>query len=344
MVSAHVVEATLSLTLYSACSIGMTILNKLVMSTYGLDHPLGLLALQNGGALVIAVVGKRCGWLEYPAFDANVARKWLPLTVLFVAMLFTSMKSLKLMSVAVQTILKSLATVFIVIGDAYFFGKRVTPMMGFSFLLMILGSYIGTAADGWVTAAGLVWTFANIATTVAYVLYMKTLLGDVTKDIGRYGPVFYSNFMSLPFLILPALPSLPAMSASIAALSGPGILCLVLSIVVGAVMSFSAFWCMNLTSPTTYSVVGTLNRIPLAILGIFIFHQTPSLDGILGICCAMTGGIVYTYVNLPGPSRPSLTSPTQTPAMTPAPNPNPPPSIDDVPLRNNSFEGEKYQR
>jgi GDP-mannose transporter len=215
-------------------------------------------------------------------------------------MLITSMKSLKLMSVAVQTILKNLATILTVLGDGYFFGKKLTlPMFG-AFGLMILGSYVGTSADAWVTPEGLFWTFANIFFTVAYVLYMKLLLGDVSKELGRYGPVYYNNLLSLPFLVVPALPSLPAFGAAIVELPFAGSMCLLVTIFIGTVMSFCVFWCMNMTSPTTYSVVGSLNKIPLTLLGIFVFSHTPSFNGAIGILFALSGGMVYTYISLPG--------------------------------------------
>jgi GDP-mannose transporter len=294
-------EPALSIAAYSVCSVSMILVNKLVMDTYGIDHPMGLLFLQNLCALLIVAAAKHFGYVAYPDFDVQVVRKWLPLTVLFVLMLFTSLKSLKLMSVAVQTILKNLATILTAYGDHRIFGKELTrPMVG-AFGLMVVGSVLGTSSDAWVTGWGLFWTFANVFATVAYVLYMKTLLGSVSQEIGRYGPVFYSNLLSLPFFFVPSAVTLPALLRDIAAAPAGAKACVFLMFSTGGLMTFAVFWCMRVTSPTTYSVVGSLNKIPLALLGMVIFKHMPSAVGAVGICAALSGGMLYTYLNLPRP-------------------------------------------
>lgn len=295
----HHAEVVASIVCYSACSISLIILNKLVIATYKINYPMGLLFLQNACAFILVALCKASGLIHYPAFDWRVVKKWLPLTVLFVMMLYTSMKSLELMSVAVQTILKNLAMVLTALGDFYFFEKKLSGGMFGSFVMMALGSYIGSAGDPWVTPLGLFWTFANIFFTVAYVLYMKVLLGAVSKEIGRYGPVYYNNLLSLPFLLPASLTSLPDLMSEIAAAPMGAIVCLVLMVVAGSVMTFATFWCMRVSSPTTYSVTGALNKIPLALLGIVIFSHVPTATGWVGISIALSGGLVYTYLNLP---------------------------------------------
>merc|ERR1719502_406006 len=82
--------------------------------------------------------------------------------------------------------------------------------------------------------------------------------------------------------------------------------CLFFMVLVGSVMTFATFWCMKVTSPTTYSVTGALNKIPLAFFGIFIFGHWPTAVGALGICFALAGGMLYTYLNLPKPKPPVI--------------------------------------
>lgn len=292
-------EVFASILCYSTCSISLILLNKLVIGTYGLNYPMGLLFLQNLCAFLLVVACKSLGLISYPAFDMRVVKKWIPLTILFVMMLWTSMKSLQLMSVAVQTILKNLAMILTALGDFYFFDKKLTAGMFGAFAMMAVGSYVGSAGDPWVTAAGLFWTFANIVFTVGYVLYMKVLLGHVSKEIGRYGPVFYNNLLSLPFLLPASLTSLPDLLADIGAAPTGALFCLFFMVLAGSVMTFATFWCMRVTSPTTYSVTGSLNKIPLALLGIIIFNHVPTPLGWIGIAIAFSGGFVYTYLNLP---------------------------------------------
>jgi GDP-mannose transporter len=296
------VEISAAIILSSCCSISLTLLNKLVLDTYKLDYPWGLLFVQNVSALLLVVIAKQLGLVQYPKLDVRVVKKWMPLTILFVAMLYTSMKSIHDMSVAVMTILKNLATIITAFGDAYLFGHKLTPGMIASFLIMFAGAYFGSSTDRWVTPWGLFWTFSNVASTVAYVLYMKVLLVNVSAEIGKYGPVFYNNLLSLPFLMLPSAPTFPALVEEVFAAPAKVQVALGVMIVIGSIMTFATFWCMRVTSPTTYSVVGTLNKIPLLLVGIVLFDQAPTMLGTVGIGCALAGGALYTYLNLPSRS------------------------------------------
>eukprot|EP00742_Colponemidia_sp_Colp-10_P023215 GILJ01027609.1.p1 GENE.GILJ01027609.1~~GILJ01027609.1.p1 ORF type:complete len:167 (+),score=22.65 GILJ01027609.1:50-502(+) len=140
---------------------------------------------------------------------------------------------------------------------------------------------------------------------------MKVLLGHVSKEIGRYGPVYYNNLLSLPFLFPASLTSLPGLFGEITAAPAGAIVCLLLMVVAGSVMTFATFWCMRISSPTTYSVTGALNKIPLAVLGIVIFNQVPTMLGWTGISIALSGGLLYTYLNLPKAAAPVVTSPVE---------------------------------
>lgn len=54
------------------------------------------------------------------------------------------------------------------------------------------------------------------------------------------------------------------------------------------------------------SIVGSLNKIPVSILGAFLFNQIPSHFGILGIIIGLSGGLVYTFVKIEEQSKHSL--------------------------------------
>lgn len=296
--SHNMMETGFSVVLYSFCSVSMILVNKLVMNTYDMNYPFAILMLQTGGALFLVAMAKMGRFVEYPSFSMDVAKKWLPLTLLFVTMLFTSMKSLGTMSVAAQTILKNLAVVFTALGDKFLYGKAQTPSVYFSFALMIFGSYLGAKGDQWVTAWGLFWTFLNIVSTFSYTLYMKAVLGAVSSSIGRYGPVFYNNLLCLPFFFIMGFGEISPFIAAIGEASAAGKMVLIFSVVVSSFMTFSVFWCMSITSPTTMSVVGSLNKIPLTFLGILIFNQYPNSTGYFGIFVALSAGFLYTYLNI----------------------------------------------
>jgi len=61
-------------------------------------------------------------------------------------------------------------------------------------------------------------------------------------------------------------------------------------------ISFASFWTVRSTSPTTYSVVGSLNKIPLTVLGVVVFKTKLNLLGGVSIMIGLSGGIVYSLV------------------------------------------------
>ena len=59
-------------------------------------------------------------------FDPKVAREWLPVNLLFCAMLMTGFLSLKALAVPMVTIFKNLTNVVILAGDWYFHGASIS--------------------------------------------------------------------------------------------------------------------------------------------------------------------------------------------------------------------------
>lgn len=80
---------------YSACSIGMVLLNKAVLSTFGYDHHMVLLLFQNSVTFGLVLIQAKLGYTEMPQFDKTKAKAWFPVNLLFLAMLFTSFGSLQ---------------------------------------------------------------------------------------------------------------------------------------------------------------------------------------------------------------------------------------------------------
>jgi hypothetical protein len=75
----------------------------------------------------------------------------------------------------------------------------------------------------------------------------------------------------------------------------------------GFLISVCSFWAIKTTSATTYSIVGTLNKIPLTIIGFLFFGAPTNLTGTISIAIGsnltlkhlislgLGGGILYTW-------------------------------------------------
>ena len=149
------------------------------------------------------------GIITYRDFSTDEAKKWFPISLLLIGMIYTSTKALQFLSIPVYTIFKNLTIILIAYGEVLWFGGSVTSMALFSFGLMVLssviaawadirhalqesyggalglghgteGASVGTSGDAAAAAAkistlnaGYVWMLVNCLCTATYVLSMR---------------------------------------------------------------------------------------------------------------------------------------------------------------------------
>lgn len=63
-------------------------------------------------------------------------------------------------------------------------------------------------------------------------------------------------------------------------------------------MSLATFCALKVTSPTTYAVVGSLNKIPLTIIGTVLFRSIITVQGWVSIVIGLGGGVLYSYAKV----------------------------------------------
>jgi len=60
-------------------------------------------------------------------------------------------------------------------------------------------------------------------------------------------------------------------------------------------ISYCSAWCLRVTNSTTYSLIGALNKLPLAIIGMLFFEDPITVGGSLAVMLGLASGLVYTY-------------------------------------------------
>lgn len=88
--SVHVGNAVLSSIAYSFCSISMVLANKMIVSGYNFDAPFMLCFLQNLVAFLAVYISRAAGAIDAESFNWHKMKLWLPVNVVFTAMLLTS--------------------------------------------------------------------------------------------------------------------------------------------------------------------------------------------------------------------------------------------------------------
>mmetsp|Transcript_15829 Transcript_15829/g.23805 ORF Transcript_15829/g.23805 Transcript_15829/m.23805 type:complete len:359 (-) Transcript_15829:120-1196(-) len=296
-------KAICACVLYCFCSVSMVLVNKSLASSYNHLIDKGnlnfLLVVFQAVVAVIAVeFSKAMGWVEYPAFDLKTARQWAPVNIAFCAMLFTGMASFQHNSVPLVTVFKNITNIFTAVGDFTCFGTKVEPLVMAAFGIMLGGAVFAAQNDLSATFVGLFWMFANCISTSGYILYMKH--ATKTVKLSKFGMVFYNNVLCTLFLLPVTLCNgeMKAFLATKAIHTNEYFLKNSFAGFVGFFLNFASLNCVALTGPTTYALVGSLNKIPTAILGWLVFNIeiTPQTWFFIGV--GMSGGFLFSYAKV----------------------------------------------
>src|SRR5690606_37200944 len=63
-------------------------------------------------------------------------------------------------------------------------------------------------------------------------------------------------------------------------------------------ISYTSAWCVRVTSSTTYSMVGALNKLPLAISGLIFFDAPVTFASVSAIFIGFVSGLVYAMAKI----------------------------------------------
>lgn len=288
--------------LYSFCSVSMVLTNKSLASSYNhlIDGDLNILLVVFQAIVAVACVDacKRMKWVEYPDFNINTAKQWAPVNIFFCMMLFTGMGALQHNSVPMVTIFKNVTNILTTAGDWYFFGSTTESLVVVAFGIMLSGAVAAAWNDIGFTWTGLFWMVLNCVSTSGYVLYMKFATKNL--KLSTFGMVFYNNVLCVFFL----LPAAYAMGQVSILASTPEIHTLdylsknLFAGLVGFFLNFASLNCVAITGPTTYAIIGSLNKIPVAFLGYILFDNAITRETWFFISVSMAGGFLYSYAKI----------------------------------------------
>ena len=121
--------------------------------------------------------------------------------------------------------------------------------------------------------------------------------------------MFYNNFLSIPVLVVLSVFTEDWSSANIERNFPPAernniIFAMVLSGASTVFISYTSAWCVRVTSSTTYSMVGALNKLPIAISGLIFFDAPVTFPSVSAIFVGFVSGIVYAVAKIKQNAKP----------------------------------------
>ncbi|KAL3445184.1 hypothetical protein BJX65DRAFT_281876 [Aspergillus insuetus] len=316
-------NAVLSVLAYCGSSILMTVMNKYVLSGADFNLNFFLLCVQSVVCIIAIQTCKACGLITYRDFNLDEARKWFPITLLLIGMIYTGSKALQFLSIPVYTIFKNLTIILIAYGEVLWFGGSVTGLTLFSFGLMVFSSIIAawadikhaveSTADATATVStlnsGYLWMLINCLCTSSYVLGMRKRIK--LTNFKDFDTMFYNNLLSIPVLIVLSGLMEDWSPANITRNFPPadrnGIMfAMILSGLSTVFISYTSAWCVRVTSSTTYSMVGALNKLPIALSGLIFFDAPVTFPSVSAIFVGFVSGIVYAVAKIKQNAKPKV--------------------------------------
>ncbi|KAG9246383.1 GDP-mannose transporter [Calycina marina] len=329
----------LSILSYCLASISMTVINKYCVSGANWNLNFFYLAIQSVVCIAAIMICKQAGMIKnLSPFDVKKAKTWFPISLLLVGMIYTGSKALQFLSVPVYTIFKNLTIIVIAYGEVLWFGGSVTPSALFSFGLMVVSSIIAAWADiqhalyGNTTGqsveaalaistlnAGYAWMGLNVFCTSAYVLSMRKIMKRMNfKD---WDTMFYNNLLTIPVLFVCSF-IFENWSSENLLLNFPVetrnslLIGMVYSGLGTIFISYCSAWCIRVTSSTTYSMVGALNKLPIAVSGLIFFDAPVTFGSVSAIIIGFVSGLVYSWAKVRQSQVNKSSLPTHNPVMS----------------------------
>ncbi|ORZ35879.1 UDP-galactose transporter [Catenaria anguillulae PL171] len=282
---------------YTMASMLMTVTNKSVLSSYApLSRMLFLvLFIQSTATCLLMEVLQIVGLASFTRPSLAQARHWISVALAMALMLYTGGKALAQLPVAVFTVCKNLTIVVIALAEQRFMGVPVTRGMATSFVMIVLSSVVSAHADlsgsggAWF---GYLWVVANCLSSAFYVLYMRSSIKHLQLKDGD--TVYLNNLLTAPlFLVLSPLAD-PSWSLLATSPQTWSFLSATFFSGVAAVgISFASAWCLRVINSTTYSMVGALNKLPIALAGVVFLGERATVGGMVGIALGFLAGVMY---------------------------------------------------
>jgi GDP-mannose transporter len=133
--------------------------------------------------------------------------------------------------------------------------------------------------------------------------------------------MYYNNLLTIPVLVICSLLfedwSGPNLAKNFPVESRNSLLIgMIYSGFGGIFISYCSIWCLRVTSSTTFSMVGALNKLPIAISGLIFFAAPITVGSVSAIIIGFISGIVYAWAKIREKEVSKMTLPTVQPTMS----------------------------
>lgn len=295
------IKIVLTLLLYCVSGTLLTLVNKLAIVAFPFTNI--LLVLQNGATVLLLLIHFYFSppiSETWPTLSLDIFKIWIPVVLLFVTMLTSSLFALLYVSVPTLIVIRNLSTLSVAVLEYFILGNRIDSLSIATLLGMIVGAVFYAMHDLTFSIQGYAWLCVNIIGTSVYQVHIKKVVNmPIMKDHGAIEMSYYNNLISLPILVILAyiMGEFKVLLSDFQSMYPPEIksICVVLlSCLFGFLLSTSAFALNKLISPTSIMVANNVNKFALIILSELFVQSTLDLIASIGAVFVLFCGWLYS--------------------------------------------------
>ena len=284
--------------LYYVCvSVGLTVLNKAIFSTYSFAYPL---LLVEGQLLVSVLLFYGLGrWrlLTVPRWSWSTARQVLPLTASYLLMLVSGMAGLQGTSLVMYNTLRRTSVGFVMALEYALLGDVPSPAIAACVLFMTLGAAVAGIGDASFALYGYAMILLANLTTSLYIVLVKRV--RQRTDLDNFGILFYNCILSLPPVVL-----LATVRGQHSALwrtdahywRGEFVWVFAAACAMGFVINHAIYYNTNTNSPLTQTVSSQAKDVVLLAASAPFDGTRAITDNALGLSVSFAGSFAYSVI------------------------------------------------
>lgn len=288
---------------YCLTSAGTILFNKHALSTFNFPAPKSLLLFQFVLSVMIVKVLDLLRAGKVHPLKWELVKLWFPVNLIFVAMNVTGFYALMYIGAGMFTLLKNLSNLLTIFGDWAFFGYKYSWNVWLSLGLMLISALMGGWTDAKFTVEGYSWQIANCVFTAAYSLYLSHVVRKSTENLppsqqlNEISMVYYNNVLALiPLLFLVVgFGEVESLQHAKMLTSPEFVFVAVLGGLLGFGVSFASMWCMSRTSATVYSLTGSMNKVIVAVVGMWFFKEPTNATNLTSIVVGLVAGYIFVF-------------------------------------------------
>lgn len=273
--------------LYGTCSFLITVINKIVLTTYKFPSSNILAVGQMIAILIILKTASQFRVVTIRRISMRNRKLW-GLAAIYLGNIMAGLGSTKHLPLPMLIALRRFSIAMTAVGEFYLLNIKQTFSIMMTIVAMIGGSFIAAASDLTFNATGYLLVMVNNFFTAANVVYIKKTIDS--REINKHEILFYNALLTIvPLILISYCFNNMSTLYDYEHWSDLGfIVSFLTSCVMGYLLMFSTVLCTHYNTPLTTTIVGTLKVSSLIFLDRFnpIISLTPLTDD-----CSFTIGL-----------------------------------------------------